>query len=62
MSIERFFASPLVARCVLNVVIFWAVMAVACVGYAASHKDVRPSTYIDDCAMVLDRSGQQHCR
>jgi len=62
MSIERFFASPFVARCALNVVFFLAVVMVLSVGFAATHH--RPQdAVIDPCALVLDaRSGQQQCR
>ena len=62
MTMERFFASPLVARMALNVVVFLAIMMVAVVGFAASHRDDRPATTIHPCALVLDRTGRQVCR
>lgn len=58
MTIERFFASPLVARCVLNVVVFLAVVLVITVGFAAQRGD---RTEIHPCALVQTRTGQE-CR
>ena len=60
MTIERFFASPLVARMALNVVVFLSLVLVVTVGFAAQRRS-EPSTTIEPCALVLTRSGQE-CR
>jgi hypothetical protein len=59
MTIERWFASPLVARMALTVVVFLSIVLVVSVVYAA----VKPAepTSIHPCALVLTRSGQE-CR
>lgn len=60
MTIDRFFASPLVARIVLNVVFFLAITTVLTVGFAATHHATR--TAIEPCAMVLTRESGPECR
>lgn len=61
MTIERFFASPLVARIVLNVVFFLAITMVLSVGFAATHHREQPAS-IDHCALVLTRESGPVCR
>lgn len=61
VNAERFFASPFVARCALNVVVALAIVMVVMVGYGASHRRDVPETRIHECALVLTREGHS-CR
>jgi len=46
----------------LLIVAALAVFLLGVMTYAGSHGPVRHGTLIDDCALILDRSGQQTCR
>jgi hypothetical protein len=60
MSIERFFASPLVARMALTVAVFLSIVLVISVGFAAAKPE--PSTSIHPCALTLTRESGPECR
>jgi hypothetical protein len=65
MSIERFFASPVVMRVCVHVAVFLAVVTVLMLSFAAVRPDVsRHSVLVDvgDCALVMTRDGGQTCR